>query len=586
MSFEDRPDHLDEEQNTENRAEQAGDRAEAYGSGREETDASGIGQNGGTGQDGYGSYQSSQDSYRYHNYYDDRYRNGGETEEKRRGSGSSDPNGYGYRGGQSGEGNGFGYRNGQYDGFGGAGYQGNAGQEGRERRRKPHKKKSGARVAAAVLLLLVFIGFCGGISWLAVNSLEERVTGAGALQEEAAGPEQNPEETVPPEPKEEQEEAKEPETAGGQIASAGTIEESGNVTVVVTDVTDVVDKVMPACVSITNSYTELFEDIWGQSYSRDEEASGSGIIIGENEEELLVVTNNHVVDGANTLLVQFIDGEVVEAQVKGVDSTVDLAVVAIRLDDIKSETRDAIRIAQMGDSDNLKIGEPAIAIGNALGYGQSVTAGVISALNRTLEVSETGTSNALIQTDAAINPGNSGGALLNIRGEVVGINSNKIGSYVVEGMGYAIPISTAKPIIEELMTHETRSRVADADKGYLGISCINVTGEITETFGMPEGIFVAQVYEGTGADRAGLVRGDIITAVEGTTVRNQEELTGQLGYYKAGETVKITIMQGSPNGFQPKDVQVTLSSYDEVNAGSAVEQEAGPQQRSYQWNLP
>lgn len=297
-----------------------------------------------------------------------------------------------------------------------------------------------------------------------------------------------------------------------------------------------------------------------------------------------MVSNNHVVDGANTLLVQFIDGSVAEAQVKGVDSTVDLAVIAVKLEDIEEETKKAICIAQMGDSDSLKIGEPAIAIGNALGYGQSVTTGVISALNRTLEVSETGTSNALIQTDAAINPGNSGGALLNINGEVVGINSNKIGGSIVEGMGYAIPISTAKPIIEELVTHETRLKVADEEKGYLGISCINVTSEITENFSMPEGIFVAQVYEGTGAARAGLVRGDIITAVEGTTVRNQEELTKQLGYYKAGETVEITIMQGSPNGFQAKNVQVTLSTYEEVNEGSKRSQEE--QSGSRQWRLP
>lgn len=509
---------------------------------------------GGNGQQDYSGYHNRQDSYPHRNYYNERYR-GGE-------NGWQDA--YGYRDQQDGDRSGYGYQSG-------------AGNGNSHNGRRSGKKRSGVKIAAAVLLVIAFVGFCGGISWLAVSSLQDQFVDVTAEEEAAAQEGPAFEEAEPQEPAVQA-------SGSGQIASAGTIRESGTVTAVVTDVTDVVEKVMPACVSITNSYTEQFQDFWGQSYSRDEEASGSGIIIGENETELLVVSNNHVVDGANTLLVQFIDGSVVEAQVKGVDSTVDLAVIAVKLEDIEEETKKAICVAQMGDSDSLKIGEPAIAIGNALGYGQSVTTGVISALNRTLEVSETGTSNALIQTDAAINPGNSGGALLNINGEVVGINSNKIGSSIVEGMGYAIPISTAKPIIEELMTHETRLKVADEEKGYLGISCINVTSEITENFSMPEGIFVAQVYEGTGAAKAGLVRGDIITAVDGTTVRNQEELTKQLGYYKAGETVEITIMQGSPNGFQAKNVQVTLSTYDEVNEGSKRSQEE--QSSSRQWRLP
>lgn len=535
------PDNLDENQAQGSGAEGA-DNGNAAG-----TNADGPAADAARQDNGYG--QSGQDGYQQRNYYDERYRNG----QSRADSGQNGYNGYGY---QSGMGN-----DGSYHG------------------RKPRKKNSGVRIAAAVILVIVFVGFCGGISWLAVSSLENQLVNAETEETVTIQEEQVFEEAEPRAPEEQM-------SGGGQIASAGTIRESGSVTAVVTDVTDVVEKVMPACVSITNNYTEQFQDFWGQSYSRDEEASGSGIIIGENETELLVVSNNHVVDGANTLLVQFIDGEVVEAQVKGMDSTVDLAVIAVKLEDIKEETKKKICIAQMGDSDHLKIGEPAIAIGNALGYGQSVTTGVISALNRTLEVSETGTSNALIQTDAAINPGNSGGALLNINGEVVGINSNKMGGSVVEGMGYAIPISTAKPIIEELMTHETRLRVAEEEKGYLGISCINVTSEITESFSMPEGIFVAQVYEGTGAAKAGLVRGDIITAVDGTTVRNQNELTKQLGYYKAGETVEITIMQGSPSGFQAKNVQVTLSTYEELNEGSRRSQEEQKPSGSYQWRLP
>lgn len=464
------------------------------------------------GRNGYGSYQNRQDNYQYHNFYDERYRGGQQGGYQNQGDSCGAPGG----------------------GYGGPGYNhGDAGNHDRG----PRKKHSAGKIIAAVALAVVFIAFVGGISWLAVHSIQNGLTEAqtaGNAQVQEALPENDPADS----------QAVQGQSDAGQIASSGAIRESGNVTAVVTDVTDVVKKVMPACVSITNNFTQRVQDFWGQTYSQDEEASGSGIIIGQNDTELLIVTNNHVVDGADALHIQFIDGENVEAQVKGTDSSVDLAVIAVKLENIGQETKNAICVAQMGDSDSLNIGEPAIAIGNALGYGQSVTTGVISALNRTLEVSETGNSNALIQTDAAINPGNSGGALLNINGEVIGINSNKIGGSVVEGMGYAIPISTAKPIIEELMTHETKDKVSDEVRGYLGISCINVTSDLSQNFNMPEGIFVAQVYEGTGAQRAGLVRGDIVTAFDGTKVTSQEDLTRLMEYYKAGETVEITIMQG------------------------------------------
>lgn len=505
----------------------------------------------GAGQGGYGSFQNRQNNYQYHNYYNDRYRSTG-------GQGA-------VNGGQQNHG---GYHG---QGYQGNGYYGSGDEENGHRNKKSRNSNSAAKIVAAVALVVIFVGFCGGISWLAVSSLQDQLTNATPEQSNEIAENETESEWQPVQDEEEETETEE-DREDIQIASAGAIRESGNVTAVVTDVTDVVEKVMPACVSITNNYTQQFQDFWGQTYSQDEVASGSGIIIGQNDAELLIVTNNHVVDGADSLYVQFINGENLEAQVKGTDSAVDLAVIAVKLEDLDENTKNAICIAQMGDSDNLKIGEPAIAIGNALGYGQSVTTGVISALNRTLEVSETGTSNALIQTDAAINPGNSGGALLNINGEVVGINSSKIGASVVEGMGYAIPISTAKPIIEELMTHETKSRLADEERGYLGISCINVTSDLSGDFGMPEGIFVAQVYEGTGADRAGLVRGDIITEFDGITVKSQEELTRQMAYYKAGETVEITIMQGSPTGYQAKTVQVTLSSYDELNEASQESQ--------------
>lgn len=455
---------------------------------------------------------------------------------------------------------------------------------------KPEKRRkhSAGKVIAVCALAVIFICCCIGISFLAVNIPEPDMTpepGTPAFGQPDGG-------SQAPETEEDREE---PENSGapagnpvpekdGEIASAGTVEQGAKT--VVTDVTAVVEAVMPACVSITNNFVEEVQDFWGQTYSQNETASGSGIIIGENDTELLIVTNNHVVDGSEELYVQFIDGSSAEAQVKGTDSAVDLAVIAVKLSGIEPDTKAAICVAQMGDSDNLQIGEPAIAIGNALGYGQSVTTGVISALNRSLEVSETGTSNALIQTDAAINPGNSGGALLNIRGEVVGINSNKIGGAAVEGMGYAIPISTAKPIISELMLRETKDKVNEEERGYLGISCINVTSDLSANFNMPEGIFVAEVYEGTGAEMAGLVRGDIITEFDGITVKNQNELTARMEYYKVGETVEITIMQGSPNGYQPKKVTVTLSSYDELEEASRkkqLEEQKNSRQNNHFW---
>ena len=324
---------------------------------------------------------------------------------------------------------------------------------------------------------------------------------------------------------------------------------------------------MPSIVSITNQSIASYSGFLGQTIEQEQESAGSGIIIGENEKELLVVTNNHVVEGSDKLYVKFIDNAMVEAYIKGTSPSMDLAVIAIKLDDVENDTKEQISVATMGDSDTLKVGEPVIAIGNALGYGQSVTTGVVSALNRTLEVSEEGTSNALIQTDAAINPGNSGGALLDIKGQVIGINSNKIGGSVVEGMGYAIPISSARPIIEELMNQETRERVDEADRGYLGISCINVNQAMSEAYGMPVGVYVAQVYSGTGADDAGLLKGDIITAFGGKTVTNQDDLTSSMQYYAVGDEAEVTIMRGNPTeGYEEQKVSVRLVSQESMNA--------------------
>lgn len=335
---------------------------------------------------------------------------------------------------------------------------------------------------------------------------------------------------------------------------------------VVSDVTEVVKAVMPSVVSVNNKFVET-TSFFGQTYSSEAVSSGSGFIVGENDTELLLVTNFHVVEDAEELTVQFCDGTQVQAQIKGTDRDKDLAVIAVLLEDIEEETTGEIAIATMGDSDELIVGEPVIAIGNALGYGQSVTTGVVSALNRAIAVDTVYTGEALdeevntfIQTDAAINPGNSGGALLNIKGEVIGINSNKIGGDAIEGMGYAIPISDAKPIIEELMTKQTKHRVDEENKGYLGITGIDVVAEYSEIYGMPMGVYVSSVTEGTGAYEAGLIKGDIITAVNGEAVESMEELKAELEYYAAGTTIELTIMQGSPIGYQAKTVSVTLSS--------------------------
>ena len=330
--------------------------------------------------------------------------------------------------------------------------------------------------------------------------------------------------------------------------------EPQTVTAVVTDVTEVVKTAMPCVVSITNLYSGT--DWYGET--TQEEASGSGIIVGETDDELLIVTNYHVIEGCDELSVQFIDDHEVLAYVKGTDSSNDLAVITVFLDDIEESTRGQIAIATLGDSDALQVGEPAIAIGNSLGYGQSVTTGVISALNREVVIDDN--TSYLIQTDAAINPGNSGGALLNVKGEVIGINSNKIANYVIEGMGYAIPITTAKPVIEELMQHETKRKVSDNERSFLGISGTDVTSDVSATYDMPKGVYVAQVLENSAAESAGILKGDIIVAFEGETITTMSQLQGVLEYYAAGSTVDVTVMRQSTGSYQEKTLSVTLGA--------------------------
>ena len=331
----------------------------------------------------------------------------------------------------------------------------------------------------------------------------------------------------------------------------------------VTDVTGVVKEVMPCVVSINNRYVEKMS-FWGQVYSSEARSAGSGFIVGKNETELLLVSNQHVVASAEELTVQFVDGTQAQAQIKGVDVDKDLAVIAVQLEDIEADTMSKISIAKLGDSDSLTVGEPAIAIGNALGYGQSVTTGVVSALDRAIastdnmETASTGDTeiNTFIQTDAAINPGNSGGALLNMKGEVIGINSNKIGGSAVEGMGYAIPISDVKPIIENLMNKQPK---VDEDKrGYLGITGVDVKADYSELYDLPKGVYVSSVVEGAAADQAGIMRGYIITALNGEEIESMLELKEELTYYAAGDTVELSVMKMMSQGYEEDTVSVTL----------------------------
>ena len=324
---------------------------------------------------------------------------------------------------------------------------------------------------------------------------------------------------------------------------------------VTSDVSDIVENTLPSIVSITNMSVQEVQNFFGGISQQESESAGSGIIISQNDSELLVVTNNHVVEGSDTLTVTFNDGNSVEAQIKGTDSARDLAVVAVPLDKISDDTMNAIKVATLGDSDSLKVGEPAIAIGNALGYGQSVTTGIVSATGRTID----GFDGEYIQTDAAINPGNSGGALLNANGEVIGINSAKINSSAVEGMGFAIPISDASDVIQNLMNKETRSKVSDEEIGYLGIKGYDVSEEGAQMYNMPTGVYVKEVMSGGGAEKAGLTKGSIITGFEGSSISGMSSLQEQLQYYKAGEEVTLTVQIPDKNGeYTEKDIKVTL----------------------------
>ena len=322
-------------------------------------------------------------------------------------------------------------------------------------------------------------------------------------------------------------------------------------------VSAIAEAAMPSLVAITNKSVQEMQSMFGQTQAYESESSGSGIIIGKTDTELLMVTNNHVVSGAQDLSVGFVDESVAEATVKGTDADHDIAVIAVKLSDLSEDTLSAIKVIEIGSSSNLEVGEQVVAIGNALGYGQSVTTGIVSALNR--EVTIDNTANTLIQTDAAINPGNSGGALLNMSGQLVGINSAKYSDTSVEGMGYAIPVDDVVDIIENLMNRQVRTeKAAEGERGFLGISGQDVTSEVSQAYDMPKGVYITSVETGSAAEQVGLQKGDIITKFDGTSVSALADLKEQLAYYKTGEQVEMTYSTRENGQYAEKTATVTL----------------------------
>lgn len=412
------------------------------------------------------------------------------------------------------------------------------------RNQEPPKKKGGffKTLVKCAVLAVVFGGVAAG-SFMGVNYLGHQYFGDAVSADLADSRDSN-----------------------GQSEVANTT--VSNKKSDVYDVSDIVENCMPSVVSITNIGTTEFRTFFG-TYEQQSQSSGSGIIIGKNDDELLIVTNNHVISGAKELSVYFnSDGEaadeenVISAKTKGTDASKDLAVISVKLSDLSDEIMSKIKVATIGDSKNLKVGEPVVAIGNAYGYGLSVTSGIVSALNREVAVNADGMTikNKLIQVDAAINPGNSGGALLDSRGELIGINSVKFVSEDVEGMGYAIPISDVESIIGDLMNKVTRDKVEEASRGYLGVTCVDVTEDASQNYGMPIGVYIRSVVENSGADKAGLQNGDIITKLDGSSVTGFAQLQDQLQYYSAGETIPVTIQRVEGSGYVEKVIDVTLST--------------------------
>ena len=436
--------------------------------------------------------------------------------------------------------------------------------------KKPRKKRDfsghnsfGKKAATAVALAVIF-GLVAGVVFQGVNIAADKYRGNDSSTtigktETVTGTEDST------------------DSSSADSTVKDIVAESGTVA-------GVAQATMSSIVAITSVSVQEIPSFFGYGTRQYQSAgSGSGIIVGENDSELLIATNNHVVSGATTLTVCFAGSDVVgaeeetqamasssdgdadvdnavSAKIKGTDEENDLAVVAVEKSDIPDETMDEIKIAQMGSSDDLVVGEQVVAIGNALGYGQSVTSGWISALNRSIGT-EDGEASGLIQTDAAINPGNSGGALLNMNGEVIGINAAKYADSQVEGMGYAIPISKAEPILEELMNRETRDKVEDSSKvGYMGVKAADLTTEAIQMYNMPAGAFLTQVTEGGAADNAGIKKGDIIVKLDGQKVSGKDDLVSKLQYYESGETIEVVIARAESGEYKEQTVEVTLGS--------------------------
>ena len=431
-----------------------------------------------------------------------------------------------------------------------------SGPSGHRRNQNSFQKKAGVTIALAVIF-----GLVAAVVFQAANFAADRFlnTGKSSVQIKTT-------DSVDLQ-----------ETASDDSTADKMLSDSENGTVAA-----VAQASMPSVVAITTVSVQEIPSFFGYSSHQYKSAStGSGIIVGDNDDELLIATNNHVVDGATTLSVCFIGDDVanaetetvnagdngdlnvedaVSAKIKGTDADNDLAVVAVKKSDIPEDTLNQIKIAQIGSSDDLAVGQQVVAIGNALGYGQSVTSGWISALNRTISTDDGTNSTGLIQTDAAINPGNSGGALLNMKGELIGINSAKYADSAVEGMGYAIPISKAKPILEELMNRETREKVDSSKKGYLGVSLANLTTEAIEMYNMPTGAFVRSVEDDSPAQEAGICKGDIIVKFDGQKVSDGDDLLDKLQYYKSGEKIEAVIARATNGEYEENTVELTLGT--------------------------
>lgn len=413
--------------------------------------------------------------------------------------------------------------------------------EYREAPQTPKRKNSWARKAAGITAAAVLFGTVAGGVMTGVNYVGARLTGLSDITASASAETEG--------------------TTTAQIPETKAASDGQSTTPVstVTDVSSIAEKAMPSLVAINDTMTVEQNNFFGMPQTYQAQSSGSGIIVGQNDTELLIATNNHVVSGATDMKVTFTDSTQVAAAVKGADSATDLAIIAVKLSDIPSDTMSKIKVSTLGDSDNVKVGEQVIAIGNALGYGQSLTVGYISALDREI-TDENGIQHTYIQTDAAINPGNSGGALLDLNGNVIGINAAKNASTEVEGMGFAIPISKAQEILNNLMTKKTREAVDESAQGYLGIQGTNIDANASKEYGMPVGIYVYKIVEGGAAANSDLKEKDIITKFDGQSVTNMEELKQMLTYYEGGSTVELTVQSLVNGAYVEHNVQITLGT--------------------------